>query len=229
MTLVGLVLALHLACAFSATLTFWIAASAPKGGRVHRRTGRAFSRFVYATAVSGGLLAVTRLVAPGQGPPELVETERHVSWFVLYVLLIIVTPVQHGLAVVAAGNAPSRVRSRVHAVLTFGSMVGTLALVPAALLWQEWYYLIVAPLGLGIGLRNLAWASRVSATPEAVRREHLTSLVTGGVTLHTALLVFGLTRSLELHLTGAWSLLPWTVPALVGAAVIGVLRGRAAS
>jgi hypothetical protein len=62
-----------------------------------------------------------------------------------------------------------------------------------------------------------------------VRREHLTSLVTGGITLHTALLVFGMTRSLELQLTGALSLLPWTVPALVGAVVIGILRRRTAS
>jgi uncharacterized membrane protein len=229
MTLVAFVLALHLACAFSATLTFWITASAAKGGSVHRRTGRAFARLVYATAVSGGLLAATRLVAPGTGPPELVEAERHVSWFVLYVLLIIVTPVQHGLAVVAAGDEPPRVRSRVHAALTFGSMTGTLALLPAALLWQEWYYLIVAPLGLVIGLRNLAWASRTRATASEVRREHLTSLVTGGITLHTALLVFGMTRSLELQLTGALSLLPWTVPALVGAVVIGILRRRTAS
>ena len=145
-------------------------------------------------------------------------------WLVLYVLLIIVAPVQHGVAVVAAGPAPVRVRSRTHAALTLGAMAGSLAIFPAALLWERWLFLIVAPIGLAVGLRQLKYATRRAATRQEWEREHLTSMLTAGVTLHTALLVFGATRTLSLALHGPLVLLPWCLPAIVGLPLILWLR-----
>ena len=154
----------------------------------------------------------------------LAAAERQTMWLVLYVLLIIVTPVQHGVAVARATATPPRVRSRTHATLAIASMVGTLALLPAALLWGQFLFLIVAPIGLAIGLQNLAYAARSSATRPQWEREHLTSQITAGVTLHTALLVFGTSRTLALNLTGSAAVLPWVIPALVGLPVISWLR-----
>ena len=83
---------------------------------------------------------------------------------------------------------------------------------------------LIVPIGLIVGLRNMHYASRTSATPDEYRREHLTSLLTAGITLHTAFLVFGSSRSLGLHLPGMLQLLPWVLPALVGLPVIAWLR-----
>jgi hypothetical protein len=230
MTLLGVVLTFHLCCAFSATALFWVAASVRKGGHVHRRAGGWFALGVYATAATGALLAISRLLGVGEAflTPEQAASERHTTWLVLYVLLIIVTPVQHGLAVVEAGRSPMRVRSRVHAVCAALSMVSSLAILPAALLWTEWLYLIVAPIGFVVGLRNLVYASRPSATAVDVTREHLTSMLTAGITLHTALVVFSLSRTLGITLGGASALLPWTVPAVIGLGAILVFRARVA-
>lgn len=216
MTATRLLLALHLSCAFSATAAFWVAGTTSKGGRTHRAAGQVFARLIYGTALSGALLAVLALITS----PASAVAERRTMWFVLYVLLIIVAPVQHGLAVVAAGAEPARVRSRWHAALSIACMLGSLAVFPAALLWERWVYLIVAPIGLVVGVRNMSWATRRRVTMADVRAEHLTSLIVGGVTLHTALLVFGTSRSLGLTLVGPMALLPWTVPALVGVVVL---------
>lgn len=229
MTLAGLLLVIHLGFAAAATAAFWGAAAAPKGGRLHRRSGRAFAQFVYATAATGGVMAVASLLASGPLPDDAVQAavvraERHTMWLVLYVLLILVTPVQHGIAVVAAGPRPPRLRTRLHTILNLGSMAGTIALFPAALLWQQWLFLIVVPLGLLIGLRNIAYAARGSAAPAEWRKEHLTSMITAGVSLHTALMVFGTSRTLGWQLTGWSALVPWTLPAVLGLLVILWMR-----
>lgn len=147
-------------------------------------------------------------------------------WFVLYLLLIVVAPTQHGVAVVAAGPNPRAVRSRPHVILALASMASTVALIPAALLWARWHFLVVAPIGLIVGARNIGYANRTRAERADWEREHLTSTLTAGVTLHTALLVFGTSRSLGLMLTGVASWLPWIAPALVGLPAIAWQRRR---
>jgi hypothetical protein len=230
-------LSLHLTCAALSTAAFWTAAFTRKGERAHRAAGRLFARLVYVTAATGTVMALSRLVAPvGPLPPADLApalaasvAERQTMWLVLYVMLIIVAPVQHGLAVISAGDRPTRLRSRRHATLSLVAMIASVALIPSALLWERWAFLIVAPIGLIVGLRQLAYASRRSARPFEWEREHLTSMLTAGITLHTALLVFGATRTLGLSLVGVGGLWPWVAPAAVGLPVILWLRARRTS
>lgn len=230
-------LRIHLFCAFTATLVFWVAGFSSKGGPTHRRAGRLFARLIYAAAVTGGVLAVAQLIAPSVVhpvdltlPADVAErsnaANRQTMWLVLYVLLILVAPVQHGLAVVAAGSSPLRTRSRLHASLNMLSMLGTLLLLGASVVWQQWLFLIVMPIGFLVGLRNLHYASQTVATPGGWEREHLTSMITAGVTLHTAFFVFGTSRTMGWQLSGVTQLLPWTIPALVGLPLILWLRAR---
>ncbi|MEO7192491.1 MAG: hypothetical protein ABI051_15665 [Vicinamibacterales bacterium] len=219
----------HLTCATTATILFWIAAGAVKGGYAHRLAGRTFGWLITCTAATGAVMAIARLAVPSLIRPNgipieqwthAVDVERQTMWLVLYVLLIIVTPVQHGFAVVAARATPARARSSLHALLTFGAMLGSLVIIPAALLWQQWLFLVVGPLGLIIGLRQLSYVTRTSAMRPDWEREHLTSLITAGVTLHTALLVFGTSRTLAMTLQGPSAVLPWLAPALIGAPIV---------
>jgi hypothetical protein len=233
----AVLLRVHLGCATAATAAFWLAACAPKGGPFHRAAGRWFSRLIYAAGATGGALAIAQLAAPTfVRPPDpalppdavlaFVRVTRQTMWFVLYALLIIVAPVQHGLAVVAATSQPRRVRSRPHAALSLLSMFGSVLLLPAAVSWQQWVFLIVTPIGFVVGVRNLAYAGRPFATPGEWQKEHLTSLITAGITLHTVMFVFASSRTMGLTLHGWQALVPWTLPALVGLPIILLLRGR---
>lgn len=230
-------LRVHLLFAFSATAVFWVAAASPKGGRTHRLAGRWFSRVVYGAAATGGALALAALVAPGSvrlpdplATPDAVEAAarqtRHLMWLALYVVLIIVAPVQHGLAVVNAGARPARLRTRPHATLCLSAMLGSVLLLPSVIVWQEATWLVVAPIGFVVGLRQMAYANRTEAAPADWRREHLTSLITAGITLHTTLLVFGTSRMLRWQMEGWQVWLPWVLPALVGFPLILWLRRK---
>jgi hypothetical protein len=145
-------------------------------------------------------------------------------WVVLYVLLIIVAPAHHGVAVVAAGPSPSRIRSWIHAAFNLSCLAGTVLLLAASVSWQRWTVLTLAPIGFTIGLRNMSYASRRAATSREWEQEHLTSLVTAGVTMHTALLVFGASRTFGLVLSGPAEVLLWWLPALIGMPIIVWLR-----
>lgn len=177
-------------------------------------------------------MALVTLFAPSVAAAGAARSEvarllnDQVMWFVLYVLVILVAPVQHALAVVAAGPNPGAVRSKVHAVLSVAGIVGSVLLFPAAVVWHQWLFLIVAPIGAVVGLRNMRYARRPTASRAEWEREHLTGTITAGVTLHTALLVFGTSRSLGWELSGVWQLSPWTVPMLVGLPLIVWLRRR---
>lgn len=226
-------LGVHLVCAFGATALFWAAALSSKGGGPHRSAGRWFSRAIYGAAFFGGLLALAALVAPASvhvpdaAPPlseDTIRQTRQLMWLAFYILVILVAPVQHGLAVVAAGPLPFLLRTRLHASLCLLAMLGSVVLLPALVAWSQPMWLVVAPIGFVVGLRQLAYAARPAATPAEWKREHLTSLLTAGVVLHTVLFVFGTSRTAHMQLEGWQAWLPWLLPAAVGVPVLLRLR-----
>jgi len=218
-------LAIHLVCAVGATEIFWIAAFANKRGALHPQVGRWFARAIYGAAVTGGVLAGTGLLVPGvmTSANRGAADTRHLMAFILYLLIVIVTPVQHGLAVVEAESLPSRVRSRTHATLNMLALLGAVALFPAALIWHTWFFLLAVPAGFLLALRNMQYAGRGSATATEWQREHLTSLITAGVALHTGFFVLTAIR-LDSSIPIIWKWTPWLVPAAIGLPVIFWLR-----
>jgi hypothetical protein len=227
----------HLACDAVAMVAFWVAAVSAKGGRAHRVAGRWFMRVVYAAGATGGVVAVVSLVSPltvrpaavelaGAAQADVLTAARQSMWLVLYILVILVAPVHHGLAVIRAGPSPPAVRSTAHTLIALLAIGSSLALAVASLRWAQWTYLVVAPIGLVVGLGHLRYRLRTSATPLDWQREHLTSVLTAGIVLHTALLVFGSSRTLGLSLVGPIEFVPWVLPALVGLPVIVLLRRR---
>jgi hypothetical protein len=217
----GLV-AVPLILAAGAIVTFWVAAAAEKGGGFHRSAGRWFSRLIYAAAATGSAFALAQLAASVSG--AAVTSNRHLTWLVLSLLVVIVAPVQHGVAVIAAGSAPARVRSRGHLLLNLAAVVGAVPLFAAAIVWHAWPFLLVVPAGFVVGLRNMHYAGRASATGGEWEQEHLTSLITAGIALHTACLGLASTVWPNLIGPGLWRLGPWMAPALIGLPAIWWLR-----
>jgi hypothetical protein len=220
-TLVLDVLAVVLvAWAASALAAFWAAAILRKGSHVHVAAGRSFARIVYTGAASGSAIVVIALAWPslfsraGATPASV----RHLIALGAYLLLVVVTAVQHGIAAVAAGPLPMTMRSRRHAALNTGAIVSTLIVFPAAIIWHAWLLLFVTPAGFIVGLRNMRYASHRSATPQHWQREHLTSLVTAGMTLHAALVVLVLLIWPGRPGTGwlwVWFVAPWAAGMLI--------------
>lgn len=208
-----LVLAAHLACAFGATAVFWIPLAAEKGGPLHIRAGRLYARLIYLTALTGAPLAALLFArAPEPGA-------RHTAVFLLYLIAILVMPVFHGVRVVRAARTGTAVASAAHTVLSLAAIVAGLTLAVCAVRWHEWPYLLLSPVGPVMGVRALVYARRNPARQHSAgswREEHIVAMLTSGIGVHTAMLVFGSARTLGLKLTGAGAYLPWLLPTIVG-------------
>ena len=206
-----LVLGVHLACAFGATAVFWIPLFADKGGALHIGAGRLYARLIYLTAITGAPLALLMLLSASDA------SARHTAVFLGYLLTILVMPVYHGVRVVRARRAGGRVGSPLHTLLAASAIGAGVGLGAAAIAWREWPFLLMSPIGPVLGVRALRYAADSSRLSGAGwREEHIVSMVMSGIAVHTAMLVFGTTRTLHMTFTGAAAYLPWLLPAIVG-------------
>ena len=111
-------------------------------------------------------------------------------------------------------------------VLNLAAMVGSVALFPASIVWQTMWFLLAVPAGFIIALRNMRYASLTAATPAEWKREHLTSLITAGIAMHTAFFVLSALRWPAVVGHGWWQLAAWLLPTAIGLPVILVVRRR---
>lgn len=213
-----LVLGVHLACAFGATALFWIPVMAAKGGPLHVRAGRLYARLIYATAITGAPLAILLLVSA----PDPATTRT--AAFLAYLVTILVQPVFHGVRVVRA-RAGGAVGSPLHTALSLAAIAAGLAIGAAAIVWREWPFLLVSPIGPVMGVRALKYGDgphffgkrKNGVRPHfSWREEHIVSMAMSGIAVHTAMLVFGTTRTLHMTFTGAAAYVPWLLPTVLG-------------
>jgi hypothetical protein len=205
-----LVLAAHLACACGATALFWVPIFATKGGPLHIRAGRLYSRLIYLTALTGTPLALLLFA----GAPD--AATRRTAIFLGYLLTILVMPVFHGVRVARAHKARTPVGSPLHTGLAVAAIVAGIALGIAAIGWRVWPYLLLSPIGPVLGIRALLYAARARRGPVRWREEHIVAMVMSGIGVHTAAFVFGSSRTMHLNLGGAAAYVPWVLPAAVG-------------
>jgi hypothetical protein len=208
-----LVLAAHLACAFGATALFWIPLFVDKGGPLHIRAGRFYSRLIYLTALTGAPLAALLFIQAAE------PGARRTAGFLAYLMAILVAPVFHGVRVQQSARTGIPVASGLHTLLSWLAIVAGLVLAVFAIQWREWPYVLLSPVGPVIGVRALLYARRQTANDggqPSAREEHIVAMLISGIAVHTAMLVFGSSRTLGMKLTGISLYLPWLLPALVG-------------
>ncbi|MDQ3170051.1 MAG: hypothetical protein M3Q55_07945 [Acidobacteriota bacterium] len=215
-----LVLGVHLACAFGAAAVFWIPLFAAKGGPIHVGAGRLYVRLIYLTALTGAPLALLMLLSATD------TSARHTAAFLGYLLTILVMPVHHGVRVVRARRPGARVGSPLHTALAVSAIAAGLALGAAAIAWREWPFLLMSPIGPLLGVRALNSTRLNFPGPTNGgnstglnydwREEHIIFMVMSGIAVHTAMLVFGTTRTLHMTFTGVAAYLPWLLPAVIG-------------
>jgi hypothetical protein len=215
-----LVLGVHLACAFGATAIFWIPLFARKGGALHVGAGRLYARLIYLTAITGFPLAISMLLAADDAPA------RHTAAFLGYLIAILVMPVYHGVRVVRARASGARVAGPLHTALAVSAIAGGVLLGGAAIVWREWPFLLMSPIGPVLGVRALRYANNGDIGPRVSwREEHILSMVMSGIAVHTAMLVFGTSRTLQMTFTGAAAYVPWLLPTVIGLPLV-LLRLR---
>ncbi|MEE8105588.1 MAG: hypothetical protein V3T86_08660 [Planctomycetota bacterium] len=221
---------IHVPLGFAALTLFWVAISSRKGGRVHLASGRWFARAVYGICASAVLMSLATLqdplgiAAPGRTltpvqATAIVDASRASSFFLMFLTLVSLATTRHGVMVVRTRRDPYAIRTPAHIGLSvvtllsgFGMVVYALAL-PGS---NAGLFYAMSPLGFIVGGINLHHLARPAREPRAWFFEHIGAMIGGGIAVHTAFLVLGLNRLVDLGLSGGAAFIPWVAPTILG-------------
>jgi len=230
---------LHIGAGFLGLATFWIPAIAKKGSMLHMRCGSLFVLCSYIVGVSAFVSGVWGVADPVgflrvQGVPDAAAVRnagnvRFLFFILTYLSTAILSGVQMGVRVLRTKNHPEKLDApRLRYVIHLGGLTALLLAVfgVAKTLTAVFgsRYVICIVLGL-LGVvdwrENLNFLRNPRPSPRAWWYKHMECMLGCGIGFHTAFLVFGLSRLMpSAALPGAWALLPWILPTLIGIPVM---------
>lgn len=226
----AVLLVFHVAVGAVGLVLFWVPVVARKGGRLHVRAGRAFEACAIAVAISSIALAALDLGRPGVMHPDGAETLVRLRALFLAALAIATwASVRLATSIPRARVRPESLQRPGLALLLASALGSGLALAIVGLTTDEGFGVVLfalSPIGLFIGGRGLVLIARPASLRERWWADHLGFAIGGGIAFHTAFLVVGLNRFVDLRLTGAWGLVPWLAPTVIGVAAIVALQVR---
>lgn len=219
-SLLGAVLAVHVAAGFIGLIAFWVPVVAVKGGRNHVKFGRIYEISAYIVAVSSILAPSIRMARDYlagrsfSSHPELYA----MPIFLAYVGLVTLAIVRHGVRVNRVRNRPMELRTPLHILLSWAPYAGAAAIATLALAVptpDSPVLLALIPIAVVYG-----WAMRRDVRDPAgslPRRgwffSHMTAMLLGGVAFHSAFLA---QQTLHLGLPGWLAIVPWVLPSAIG-------------
>ena len=78
----------------------------------------------------------------------------------------------------------------------------------------------MSPIGFLVGFGSLTYVKNPQKTKMAWWYEHMTAILGAGIGFHTAFLVFGVHRVVNLGFEGPFAVIPWVAPSAIGAPAI---------
>jgi len=205
-----LALSIHVLAGITGLAAFWTPALARKGGQTHVRIGRIFYNATGAVALTGLAMAAMIAVAPTPGRPRVLAA------FLAYLVIITFAPVHHGVRVLETRREPEKLKTPFHTALNSAAIVAAIAMIALALAVRQPVFAALSPIGLLVGRGNLRYARQPGTGHMSWWYEHMGSMLGGGIAFHTAFLVIGAERFLSTYLTGAYAVIPWVLPSIIG-------------
>ncbi|MDH3224207.1 MAG: hypothetical protein OEO23_10870 [Gemmatimonadota bacterium] len=221
---------IHILAGFIGLAAWWVPVATTKGGPVHRRAGKAFAVTAYlvgTTAIASAVLRIGGSAFSGTLGDNPVALAFLV--FLAYIGVIVIESTYYGVRVLRTRRNHEMLGDRFLGLLLWSMAVGSL--VVAAFAIGAWtpvsvILLILSPIGV-----KAAWDQRryIRSAPTHSRAwffEHMEAMLGAGVAFHTAFLVFGSQRWVDLSLLGPFNWVPWVLPALVGTVAGGYWKRR---
>lgn len=247
--------AVHIGVGSVGLALFWVIVALPKGSRWHVRCGKVFANVTWIIGGSAVISCVWALVDIDSfaALPRTVEGVglRAIYRFIFAILLYLAAGTLSG-AVFGIQVMRKRARHQELRRTTLPAWLMFNALCAAGLIAFGLWHLVMPtttihgmpgeaywiPVFVGIfGAVTVVQEWRYVSGPPPAPREwlyrHVWHMCGTGVAFHTAFLVFGANRLLGFSLPGAWAMLPWIAPPVVGMLLTGLyirrLRGAAAA
>ena len=221
----------HISAGACALVLFWLPALLKKGSPSHSRFGRYYVYAMYTVAATGCTMATLGLINPlaviqhAETTPDLLAEQiaaRSNTWiFLLYISLLTLTTVRHGVLVLRHKAQRQHLKAPSHLLLV-------LALTLAGPVMALWGYqqsltlaMIFGLLGTTVGAGFLRYSLKASLTKMEWWIEHLGAMIGSGIACYTAFFAFGGSRLFSSH--GNLQLMSWILPGAVGLVVIRYL------
>ena len=215
-----LIVAAHIGAGIVALTSFWVAVLAAKGGAVHRRWGRIFTRAVYTAAGLALGMGLLSLRWPLAMHPQLTDAALYrglFGWMMIYLALLTISMTRYGLVMIA--------NKRDHAANRHWSMIALQLAVLAAcancavqgIILRQPLMIGISVVGFGTTLTYLWYIFQPQPRPGAWLPEHLKAMVATGISAYTAFLSVGL---IELFPRHAFNPAIWVMPTIVGVGII---------
>jgi hypothetical protein len=211
---------LHVITGSVALISFWVPVVARKGGALHRKAGRLFSRALYAAAWCAIGMALLNLSLANDRHPALLDRDVFdglFGWMMLYLGVLTIGLGHYGMAT-------ARSHGRSAAIATpLNIAVQCLVIALALKCGIEGYRLSqplmigLAALGFGAASTFLIAMARPSQRPRNHVREHLKAMVGAGISAYTAFLSVGLLQIFPDHV---FNPAIWSIPSAIGVTLI---------
>jgi hypothetical protein len=203
-------------------LVYWIPIFAAKGGKVHVRFGRYFVWCAYGVSATALVISALRFIEPLESVP------RAVHIFLAYLGIVTFGFVRQAVLVTRTRRDPSRLTAdKGHHALGLLCILASLAIIGVGLLGDSGariLLLALSPIGFVAGGGILSFRRNPTKTPRAWWYAHMAAILGAGIAFHTAFLVFGGARFIQL--SGALQIVPWILPTLIGVPAIFIWVGR---
>jgi hypothetical protein len=211
-----MLLVIHVVAGLVGLVAFWVPAVARKGGPLHRRAGRIYTKGM-------GVVAVT-------GVPLSIATFAEGNWiggtFLLYLVVITVTALYTGLRALRSKAGPAHLVTPTYRVLAWLNLAIGAVTLAVGLIMQVWLLAGFSLIGLLGGLGMLAFIRTPPTDPRYWWYEHLGGMIGTGIAAHVAFLNFGARRLIPGYSLGDWGMLAWFIPVGVGVVAINRLQAH---
>ena len=228
---------LHIGLGFLGLGLFWGIVAIPKGTSLHRRLGRAFALITWIVGGSALFSSVWALMdlssfTAGESRSGDPLARRQIYEFIFFILLYLsagtISGAVFGVQLVRTKERHEELRrttlpfwllitaASAMGLITFG-VANLIKSAPEGMPGQAYWVPVVVGLA-GLWSVWSEWSYVFGPVPAAGTwiYEHVRHMCGTGIAFHTAFLVFGANRLLGFRLPGAWALLPWVIPPVIG-------------
>ena len=229
----------HIGLGVVALLLFWVPALTRKGSRIHIASGRLFGYLSYAIAATAAISCIWAIALPLSftGITRSLGAEEQSRLFggVRFLFVILFTLMTWLVAGTRMGTHVVRNKGdfRVDSMSTklcwifSGATSFICGLFGTGLIMSGDFNgllpLFLAWVGTSDARKNLSVLSHPIPSPHFWVEKHFECMIGSGVAMHTAFLVFGANRLLNIQQDSLLALVPWFLPAVIGVSVFTFL------
>jgi hypothetical protein len=221
----------HIAAGSIALILFWIPAIAPKGGRLHIRTGWFYvvcmSVVVLTAFTMSGLafaipLTIRRIAEPLSATElaDFLRNQRIFATFLAYLAGVTLAAGWQGIWAVETKREPHKMRTSFSLALNTAIVLGGMLVLVLGICYGSGPLIGLSPVGPLIGVGNLRYLLRGPQTRMHWWYEHLGSMIGTAIAGYTAFIVFGGARLFPSVARSQFYTIFWVLPTLVGVPAI---------